>query len=405
MKYQSLRGMKDILPEETPVWQQIEEVCRKNFQIFNYQEIRTPLLEKTELFARAVGGETDIVAKEMYSFIDKGDRNVCLRPEGTASVVRSALEHNLISKDKLTKLYYFGPMFRYERPQAGRYRQFHQVGIEAFGSSDVSLDVETILLAMKIFSDLGLTDLEVDINSVGCPECRPHFIKNLKTYLKDHINKMCEDCIKRCAKNPLRVLDCKKEKCNKIIDGAPSTIDSLCTPCRDHFEELEVLLEHLGINFNVNKRLVRGLDYYTKTTYEIISKSLGAQNAVCGGGRYDNLVKDFGGQDIPAVGFAIGLERLAELLKLKTQNSKLKINVELYIIPMGEAAKKLAVGYLKEAREKGIAVDMDYSGKKLKAQMKTANRIGAKYVAIIGEEELNTGKVTLKKHADRRTVF
>ncbi|OGC04660.1 histidine--tRNA ligase [candidate division WOR-1 bacterium RIFOXYA12_FULL_43_27] len=399
MKYQSLRGMKDILPEEAPLWQKIEAACSKKFQQFNYQEIRTPIMEMTELFARAVGQSTDIVSKEMYSFTDKGNRNVVLRPEGTAPIVRACLEHNLISKDKITKLYYFGPMFRYERPQAGRYRQFHQVGIEAFGSADPALDAETILLAVSIFKDLGLTDLEVDLNSVGCKECRPRFDSRLRAYLKGFIVQMCEDCHIRYKKNPLRILDCKKPTCQNITNEILQKIgdsDYLCADCKDHFEKLKSILDSLSVNYKINKRLVRGLDYYTKTTYEVISSSLGAQNAVCGGGRYDNLVEDFGGSSVPAVGFAIGMERLVEIMKLKDQNAKLKANVQLYIAPLGEEAKSKAVEYLQKAREAGISADMDYQDKKLKAQLKIANAIGAKYVLILGDDELKKNIVVLR---------
>lgn len=408
MKYQSLRGMKDVLPEESLLWQIIEKTCTDNFQKFHYHEIRTPILEQTELFARAVGQSTDIVSKEMYSFLDKGNRSIVLRPEGTAPVVRSCLQHNLISKDKITKLFYFGPMFRYERPQAGRYRQFHQVGIEAFGSDDPALDAETILLAVQIFKDLGLSDLEVDLNSVGCKKCRPDYIKNLKHYLKGSVVKMCEDCHKRYQTNTLRVLDCKKPKCQAIIEDAPSTTDSLCSECKDHFEKLKSILDSLSLNYKINKRLVRGLDYYTKTTYEVISSSLGAQNAVCGGGRYNNLVKDFGGPDIPAVGFAIGIERLVEILKNSKAVSCEPLAVSLFIAPLGEEAKTKAVEYLHKVRSAGISADMDYAGRKLKAQLKKANNIGAKFVLIIGEEELNKNVVVLrdmKANSQREVSF
>ncbi|NQU18208.1 MAG: histidine--tRNA ligase [Candidatus Saganbacteria bacterium] len=396
MKYQSLRGMKGILPEETPLWQIIEKTCDKNFQRFNYHEIRTPVLEMSDLFTRAVGGNTDIVSKEMYSFVDRGNRKVTLRPEATAAVVRACLQHNLISKDKLTKLFYFGPMFRYERPQAGRYRQFHQVGIETFGSASPAVDAETILLAVKIFRDLGLSDLEVDINSVGCNKCRPNFTQNLKHYLKGSIVKMCEDCHKRYQHNTMRVLDCKKPKCQHIIEEAPSTVDFLCDECRVDFESLLYILKNLGINFKVNKRLVRGLDYYTKTTYEIVSNVLGAQNAVCGGGRYDKLVSDLGGPEVPAVGFAIGLERLVEILKTTKALSSKPQAITLYFAPLGDKAKISAIEYLHKARQAGISADMDYFGKKLKAQLKNADRLGALYALILGDDELSRNTVILR---------
>ena len=396
MKYQSLRGMRDILPDETPLWQKIESVCSENFKIYNYQEIRTPILEQTELFSRAVGGTTDIVSKEMYNFIDRGDRNVSLRPEETAPVVRACLENNLISKDKITKLYYFGPMFRYERPQAGRYRQFHQAGIEAFGSADPAVDAETIFLAVQIFKDMGLEDLEVDLNSVGCKKCRPDFVENLKEYLKGNIVKMCEDCQKRYHLNPLRILDCKKNKCQQVIQSSPATVDFLCAECADHFESLTNILDTSLLPYKINNRLVRGLDYYTKTTYEVVSGVLGAQNAVCGGGRYNNLVEDFGGPEIPAVGFAIGLERLIEILNVKLKIKNEKQGISLYIISLGEEAKVKAIELLQKIRQAGISADMDYSGKKLKAQLKVADKIGAAGALIIGEEEIKKGKVTFR---------
>ncbi|NQT30285.1 MAG: histidine--tRNA ligase, partial [Candidatus Saganbacteria bacterium] len=328
MKYSVPRGTKDILPEETSLWQYLEQTCRQIFDLYNYSEIRTPIFEKTELFTRSIGQTTDIVSKEMYEFKDRKGRSLTLRPEETAPVVRACVENNLISLDKITKLYYIGPMFRYERPQAGRQRQFHQAGVEVFGSADPLVDAEVILLNMQLFDALGLKNLEVDINSVGCKKCRPEYQKKLKTYFKNNIKHMCVECQERFEKNPLRILDCKEVKCQKFVNDAPASIDMLCPECSEHFAKVIEYLKEAGCNFKINNRLVRGLDYYTKTSFEIVSNQLGAQNAVSGGGRYDTLVAELGGKSIPAVGFAIGLERVIEIIK----NDKLKMTNEGKII-------------------------------------------------------------------------
>ncbi len=395
MKYSVPRGTKDILPEQAVLWQKVESICRKIFALYNYQEIRTPIFESTELFTRSIGKTTDIVSKEIYEFKDRKGRSLTLRPEETAPVVRAALENNLISPDKVTKLYYIGPMFRYERPQAGRQRQFHQAGIEIFGSSDPMVDAEVILLNLDLFKALGLKDLEVNVNSVGCPKCRPEFQTKLKAYFKDNLKGLCVDCKRRFKENPLRILDCKEKGCQKYIDKAPAIIDCLCKDCHDHFKQVNYLLDLAGVKFKDNKRLVRGLDYYTKTTFEIVSSSLGSQNAVSGGGRYDNLVKEFGGKDIPAVGFAIGLERLINCLI----NSSFNIDassLNLFIANLGDEAKKVGFDLIQQARAKGISADMDYLGKSLKAQMKAADRLGAKFVYIIGDDEIRKKSAILK---------
>jgi len=395
MKYSVPRGTKDILPEQAALWQKVEETCRKVFALYNYQEIRTPIFESTELFTRSIGKTTDIVSKEIYEFKDRKGRSLTLRPEETAPVVRAVLENNLISPDKVTKLYYIGPMFRYERPQAGRQRQFHQAGIEIFGSPDPMVDVEVILLNLDLFKALGLKDLELNINSVGCPKCRPEFQTKLKTYFKDNLKGLCDDCKRRFKENPLRILDCKEKGCQKYIENAPAIVSCLCKDCSDHFKQVSDLLNFTGVKFKDNKRLVRGLDYYTKTTFEIVSNSLGAQNAVSGGGRYDNLVKEFGGKDIPAVGFAIGLERLINCLNnlsLDIGSSSLK----LFIATLGDEAKKTGFDLIQQARTKGLSADMDYLGKSLKAQMKAADRLGAKFVYIIGDDEIRKKSAILK---------
>ncbi len=366
----------------------IEESSRRVFELYNYKEIRTPIFEKTELFTRSIGITTDIVKKEMYEFKDRKGRSLTLRPEETAPVVRACLENNLISVDRMTKLYYVGPMFRYERPQAGRQRQFHQAGVEVFGSSDPLVDVEVILMNMHLFETLGLKNLEVDINSVGCRECQPQFRKRLKAYFKENLKDMCKDCRDRFEYNPLRILDCKEERCQEYIADAPASVDTLCDECKSHFEEVIKTLDYQSIKFVVNKRLVRGLDYYTKTTFEIVSQQLGAQNAVSGGGRYDTLVEELGGKPIPAIGFAIGLERVIEIIKNEKLIIKNEGNIILFIATIGQEARKLGFDLLAKLRREGISADMDYTGKSLKAQMKAADRIGARYVYIIGEEEI-----------------
>ncbi|MGB9613655.1 MAG: histidine--tRNA ligase [Candidatus Margulisiibacteriota bacterium] len=406
MKYTAPRGTKDILPDETPVWQYLENTCRGVFEIYNYQEIRTPIFEVTELFTRSIGSTTDIVKKEMYEFKDRKGRSLTLRPEETAPVVRACLENNLISPDQLTKLYYFGPMFRYERPQAGRQRQFHQAGVEAFGSADPRLDAEIIQLAVKLFEKIGLKNLEVEINSVGCKLCQPSFREAIQQYFVKYVKDMCEDCKERLKLNPLRILDCKEGPCQKYISKAPASVDYLCADCKTHFEEVVGWLGRLGVRYRINDRLVRGLDYYTKTTFEVVSKQLGAQNAICGGGRYDDLVEELGGKPIPAMGFALGLERVVEVLKNEKLIMKNGGKIILFIATVGEEAKGIGFDLLTKVREKGIAADMDYLGKSLKAQMKTADRLGAKYVYIVGEEELTKRIAVLRnmQTAEEREV-
>lgn len=406
MKYATLRGMKDILPSEIYIWQEIEKVFGQIFNLYNYKEIRTPIIEQTELFTRSLGSSTDIVSKEMYSFLDKKGRNISLRPEETAPVVRACLQNNLIEKDKITKLYYFGPMFRYDRPQAGRYRQFHQAGVEVFGSDDPTIDVETIALSLHLFQELHLKNLETQINSVGCPSCQKEYLKELQNFLKEKKDSLCKDCIRRLEYNPLRIFDCKNKNCKKILLEAPPTIDGLCLPCKIHFEEVKRLLELYKIKYSVNDRLVRGLDYYTRTTYEIVCKALGAQNAICGGGRYDKLVSDLGGENIPACGFAIGIERLIWVINEQKAFPERPQKIDLYIAVLGKGAKENAFMLIKEVRSAGFSADMDHLEKSLKAKLKAADRSGARYVAIIGEEEIKKDIIVLKDmlHGKQREV-
>lgn len=408
MKYSAPRGTCDILPDETPLWQFIEKACREVFSLYNYCEIRTPIFESTDLFSRSIGATTDIVKKEMYTFMDRKGRSLTLRPEETAPVVRACLENNLISSDQITKLYYLGPMFRYERPQAGRQRQFHQAGIEAFGSVDPRLDAEVIQLSVKLFEKLGLKDLEVDINSVGCKMCQPSFRDAIREYFRDNVKNMCEDCKDRLQTNPLRILDCKEPPCQKYIEKAPAAIDYLDADCKIHLETVAGLLDGLSVRYRVNDRLVRGLDYYTRTAFEIVSKQLGAQNAVCGGGRYDDLVEELGGKPTPAVGFAVGLERVVEILKAESlpAGRQAESRIELFVATLGDEAKKIGFDLISKARGKGISADMDYLGKSLKSQMKAADRMGAQHVFIIGDDEIAKGSAILKdmKTAEQKEI-
>lgn len=400
MKYVIPRGTRDILPDEVKIWQYIENTFQRVCLRYNYQEIRTPIFESTDLFTRSIGSTTDIVTKEMYTFTDKGNRSMTLRPEETAPVIRACLQNGLIEKDRLLKLYYLGPMFRYERPQAGRFRQFHQAGIEAIGTLDPLLDVEVIVLGIQLFEELGLKALEVDINSVGCKVCRPEFQKKLKEALKKNLKNLCEDCQQRFEYNPLRVLDCKKEDCQKYIRETPTSLETLCPECRQHFEKVLKYLDEAGIQYKLNRRLVRGLDYYTKTTFEIVSKQLGAQNAICGGGRYDTLVEELGGPPTPATGFAVGLERLIIVMQQQGIVIPDAKPLKLFVAPISEEARRQGFKLLSEARKAGVYAEMDYLAKSLKSQMKVADKLKAEYTLIIGDEELKKGKGVLRRMAD-----
>ncbi|MCD8378472.1 MAG: histidine--tRNA ligase [Candidatus Gastranaerophilales bacterium] len=384
------KGTKDILPDEMPLWHKMEENARKIFSNAGYNEIRTPVFEATELFSRGVGDTTDIVNKEMYTF-EKSERSLTLRPENTAGVVRAFIENGMHRLSAPVKLWYKGPMFRYERPQAGRQRQFHQVGVEMFGIKDPSADAEVIQLAAAYLNSLGLNDLEVEINSLGCPECREEFKNKLKTVLKPHFNLLCEDCQKRYEKNPLRLLDCKVGSCKEIFDKPEIKEviqgDFICDECREHFELLKQYLAALDIKYSVNKLLVRGLDYYNRTVFEIKSNNLGSQNAVCGGGRYDSLVKNLGGEDTPAIGFAMGMERLYSLMEPVNAEK-----LDVYIVSDNKAETLKLVKYL---RENNKSVDFDFNSKKFTKQMEKASKI-ANYAVILGEDEISSGTVSVK---------
>lgn len=399
------RGTHDVLPAEAQNWCKVEKTARKICELYHYGEIRTPIFEHTELFLRGIGETTDVVQKEMYTFTDRGGRSVTLRPENTASVVRSYLEHKLYSDSQATKLFYIGPMFRYDRPQAGRLRQFHQFGIEAIGPAGPSVDAEIITLAVRFFESLGLRELKLMINSVGCPECRPQYRLILQEFLREKKERLCGNCQSRYDRNPMRILDCKEEKCNILSSGAPQMIDCLCDQCASHFAGLRQYLDQLEIAYSINPRLVRGLDYYTKTAFEIQYPLLGAQSAVCGGGRYDGLIEECGGPATPGIGFAIGMERVLLAMEKQALASSAEDSVPVWVIPIGPEAGLPAFSLLNRLRASGIPSDMDYGGRSLKAQMKQANRNHAFYVAVIGETEAKESKVALKNMSTGEQVL
>lgn len=388
------RGTTDILPEEARRWQLIEDEIRNLCRIYGYGEIRTPIFEPTDLFHRGVGETTDIVEKEMYTFLDKGNRSLTLRPEGTAPVARAYLENRLYAAPQPQKLYYIGPMFRHDRPQAGRHRQFHQFGVEIFGAEDPAADAEVITLAVEFFGRLGLTGLTLHLNSVGCPACRSVIREKLVGYFEALIRECCPNCRIRLAKNPLRLLDCKEERCREVGRGAPDPLACLCVECGAHFAQVRHYLDLLNIAYELNPRLVRGLDYYTKTAFEILIPGGGAQDAVGGGGRYDGLVGAIGGSPVPGVGFALGLERTLLLMKDKADPDAVA-GPDAFVVLAGDTADA-ATRLVAELRGAGLATDRDYTGRSLKAQMKYAGKVGARYVVIVGEDELKGGNVALK---------
>ena len=396
MSYTLPRGTKDILPDEIEYWQYIEKTAKDFFDVYQYHEIRTPIFESTGLFERGIGSETDIVEKEMYTFFDKGDRSLTLRPEGTACVVRSAIQHNLVARSNTAKLFYTGPMFRYERPQAGRYRQFYQIGAELLGNQHPCTDSELISLAIRLFQKLGLKKLTVKINSVGCPICRPVIEERLKQFLGDKLPYLCSDCNRRFVANPLRILDCKNSTCNTYFAALPSIEGSLCRDCGDHFSTVLEYLDRLKIPFEVDPRLVRGLDYYTKTAFEIQSDLLGAQSAICGGGRYDGLVKQLGGPDTPAVGFAFGLDRMVMILKMLSKPLLNKGKL-IALAPIGASQLPICFDTMDKLRQMGIRCDLNFEKDTLKTHLKFANKIKADYAVIIGESE-SEKKIALIKN-------
>jgi len=390
----AVRGTRDILPGEIARWQFVESTAREVFELYGYAELRTPIIEREELFAKGTGETTDIVQKEMYVFTDKGGERITLRPEATPSIVRAYVEHSLEQAMAVPKVYVIGPMFRYERPQKGRYRQFHQLDVEVFGVKDPSIDAEIIDLAATLVARLGIENAETVINSVGCSACRPRFSDALVAALGEDLSRLCADCQRRAATNPLRIFDCKVPADQPIIDRLPHTVDYLCDECRAHFEAVQRHLALYGIPYRVSHRLVRGLDYYTRTTFEILGTNLGAQNALLGGGRYDGLMKDLGGPDRVGIGFAAGLERL--VLALPETAGRQVGPPDVFVTAIGEPARDVAFQLVRELRQAAIRADIDYEGRSVRAQMKRADRLAAPLVVIIGDEELSRGQVRVK---------
>lgn len=393
------KGTKDVLPQDAYKWHYVEAAARETARLFNIKEIRTPAFEHTELFLRGVGGTTDIVNKEMYTFIDKGNRSITLKPEGTAGVARSFVENSLYALPLPLKTYYFTPVFRYERPQSGRLREHHQFGVEFFGSYAPEMDVEAIAVAKSLFNRLGLDRLILNINSIGCAECRKAYNNALKAYFAERIADMCETCRDRLDKNPLRILDCKVPACIEINRGAPKTIDYLCGDCKKHMDGVENGLKALNIEYTVNPYIVRGLDYYTRTVFEFISDEIGAQGTVCGGGRYDNLISEVGGKPCGAAGFGIGLERLIMILEAAEKLPADTETPDIFIGYLGENAKIEAFKLVNILRAHGLSADTDFNGRSVKAQMKYADKTGAKYTAVLGDRELADKVIDVKNMA------
>ena len=396
-RFTALKGVADVLPPETGLWRKILNAAGLVMSAYGYEEIIPPVMEQSELFLRSIGDSSDIVSKEMYTFTDKGGRSVSLRPEGTASIVRAYVEHNLASRPAPQKFFYFGPMFRYERPQKGRQRQFYQLGAECLGVADPGADAEMITMVMAILGSLGLKGLSLELNSIGCKECRPAFKERLRGYFTPHLNELCPDCQRRYEQNPLRILDCKVERCGEIRKDAPLISETLCQDCRDHFADLLGFLESMGTPHVFNPHMVRGLDYYTRTVFEVKGDAgLGAQNAVAAGGRYDLLVSEFGGPETPAIGFAAGMERLAGLL----QGEAATPGPALFIATLGKEAATEALMLATRLRDSGTRVELGLGGFSLKSQLRKADRINAGSVVIIGEDELKSGRLKWKNLRD-----
>ncbi|MGN0817351.1 MAG: histidine--tRNA ligase [Candidatus Coproplasma sp.] len=398
------KGTKDVLPSQSYKWQFVENTAREVAEVFNMKEIRTPVFEHTELFQRGVGDTTDIVNKEMYTFLDKGARSITLKPEGTAGAVRLFIENGLANSPLPLKAFYITPCYRYERPQAGRLREFHQFGIEVFGAKSPATDAEVILAASSFLKKLGITKTQLQLNSIGCKTCRAEYNAALKNYLRPNLDKMCPTCRERFDKNPLRILDCKEEECKKITAGAPTILDYLCDDCRTHFEEVKSLLSAQGVEFTVNSGIVRGLDYYTKTVFEFVSTAIGAQGTVCGGGRYDALIEELGGNPTPAIGFAAGIERLLLLMENTGATFPEERKPDLYLACMDGATRAKAFSVASELREGGASVETDLMERSVKSQFKYADKIGARFVAVIGESEMQEGAVNIKKMSDGTQV-
>lgn len=394
------KGTKDVLPQDSYKWQFVERTAERVAKTFGASEIRTPTFEHTEVFLRGVGETTDIVNKEMYTFLDKGGRSITLKPEGTAGVARAFVDNGLINGVLPGKIYYITQCFRYERPQAGRLREFHQFGVEFLGASNANIDAEVIMLASTFLKEVGINNVSLYINSIGCKNCRKKYQQALIEYLGKNIDALCPLCKDRLEKNPLRILDCKNEECKKITANAPSILDYICDECSEHFEKVKKLLTIANVPFKVDSGIVRGLDYYTRTVFEFVSDNIGAQGTVCGGGRYDGLIAQLGGNDVPGIGFAVGIERILMLL----ENTGVQIpnpnKVKVYFAPMGEEAEEVAFKLCTALREKGIVADFDHMNRGIKSQFKYADKIGAEYVAVIGSDEIASSTLKLKRMAD-----
>ncbi len=400
------KGTKDVLPQDSYKWQYVERTARTIAKRFHFKEVRTPTFEHTELFQRGVGDTTDIVTKEMYTFKDKGDRSITLKPEGTAGTVRSFVENGNYGGNFPAKLYYITPCFRYERPQAGRLREFHQFGVEIFGSPNPQTDGEAIVLADTLLKKLGL-QVKLYINSIGCPTCRAAYNKALKEFFAPHLDELCYDCKTRFEKNPLRLLDCKEEECKKINANAPAILDYLCQDCRKHFEGVKTCLKLAGIDYEIDSRIVRGLDYYTRTVFEFVSSAIGAQGTVCAGGRYDGLIKELGGNQVPAVGFAAGIERLLIVMEQTGVKIRKEETPKVFLAGMNEEGRERAFDIAMQLRKAGVCAEIDHMERSIKAQFKQADKIGAKYVAVIGETELSEGAMNVKnmKNGESEKVY
>ena len=394
------KGTKDVLPAESYRWQHLEGALRDTVASFGDKEIRLPTFEATELFTRGVGETTDVVGKEMYTFNDKGGRSITLRPEGTANTVRAILEHGLLGEALPVRAYYLQSCFRYEKPQSGRLREFHQLGVEMFGAAAPEADVQVIATAAACIRKAGLKKVQLQLNSIGCPNCRPHYNEALKAYFVPHLEELCPTCRERYARNPLRLLDCKEKKCSQLAEQAPKIVEYLCPECEAHFQALQSYLRKLGIDFAINPKIVRGLDYYTKTVFEIISSEIGAQGTVCGGGRYDGLVSQLGGPEMPGIGFGMGIERLLMVMESAGVIIPEPQPLQIFLCTMGQAAREKAFQLLGQLRRAGISADMDHAARSMKAQFKYADKLGAKYTLSIGDNELEKGKANLKNMED-----
>ena len=393
---QAPRGTYDLYGEQVRKWQSIEKTIARLMEDFHYGEIRTPIFEHTELFQRGVGDTTDIVQKEMYTFLDKGNRSITLKPEGTAGAARAFLEHKMFADPQPTKLYYITPCFRYEKPQAGRDRQFSQFGVELYGSAEAAADAEVISVAYELLKRLGIHNVTLHINSLGCRECRAKYNQELRDYFERYKDSLCETCKERLERNPLRILDCKNPQCREIVEGAPSVLDALDQDCREHFEKVQAYLSGMGIPFVVDPGIVRGLDYYTRTVFEFVCDEIGAQGTVCAGGRYDHLIEELGGSSVPAVGFAAGIGRMILAMEAANGTMQTETPLDLYVGSMGEKASIEALSLVYQLRALHVSAESDLLGRSVKAQMKYANKQGARYTMILGETELETGKASLK---------